>query len=107
MWILWQVYYADARETPGWKVVLRKEVRGRRISRDLDVVEPEGLFAMGRDADHEGLPVEEDVLEENRGQLPTGHNIRREEVIAPIQDDWEFVARDLGDSGSSSEEEVL
>ena len=82
-------------------------MRGRRISRDLDVVEPEGLFAMGRDADHEGLPVEEDVLEENRGQLPTGHNIRREEVIAPIQDDWEFVARDLGDSGSSSEEEVL
>ena len=86
---------------------MKKEVRGRRISRDVDVVDPEGLFAMGRDADHEGLPIDEDVLEENRGELPTGHNIRREEVIAPISDDWEFVARDVGESGSSEEEEGL
>ena len=107
MWEPAQVYYVDAREIPGWKVVLRKEVRGRRISRDLDVVEQEGLFAMGRDADHKSLAVDEDGLEENRRQLPTGHNIRREEVLAPIPDNWEFVARDMGESGSSSEEEVL
>jgi hypothetical protein len=104
MWDPWQVYYAEACETPSWKVVLRKEVRGRRISGALDVVEPEGLFAMGRDADHEGLPIDEDVLEKNHGQLPTSHNIRRQEVFASIVDDWEFVARDVGESGSLSEE---
>jgi hypothetical protein len=93
MWDPWQVYYAEACETPSWKVVLRKEV-----------VEPEGLFAMGRDADHEGLPIDEDVLEKNHGQLPTSHNIRRQEVFASIVDDWEFVARDVGESGSLSEE---
>jgi hypothetical protein len=41
----------------------------------VDVVEPEGLFAMDRDADHEGLPIDEVIMEENHRQLPTGHNI--------------------------------
>ena len=62
-------------------------MRGRRISRDLDVVEQEGLFAMERDVDHEGLPIDKDVVEENHKKLPTGHNIRREEVLASIPDD--------------------
>jgi hypothetical protein len=59
-----QVYYADAQESPRWKIVLRKDVRGRHVSGEAGGAEEEGLFAMGRDADHEALPVDHISLEE-------------------------------------------
>jgi len=50
-----QVFYSDATEAPGWRVILRKEVRGRRVlPNDSEDAEAE-LFQMGDDEDFDGL----------------------------------------------------
>jgi hypothetical protein len=102
-----QVYYANEREEPSWRVVLRKEVRGRQITREVHEAEEEGLFAMGRDADHAGLPVEVVIPEEIRPRAQTGRNIRREDIFGDTGEDWEFLERDVGESSSSLEDELL
>lgn len=42
-----QVFFSEARESPGWRVVLRKEVRGRRILPNNEDDEDAELFQMG------------------------------------------------------------
>jgi hypothetical protein len=101
-----QVYYADAHEEPRWRIVLRREVHGQRISGEDGVAEAEGLFEMGGDVDHEGLLIPKIIIEENRRTLCTGRNIHLKEVFEPTRDDWKFLKRDVGDSGSSSNEEM-
>ena len=68
-------------------------------------VEDAGMFVIGDDVLHEGLHVQAVIPEVPEAPLPTGRNIRREDTV----DAW--LARvqepelDLGESGSSSEEE--
>ena len=50
-----QVFYCDATEAPGWKVVLRKEVRGKRVLPNNEDETKAELFEMGKDGDFEGL----------------------------------------------------
>jgi len=97
------VYFADAREEPGWKVILRKEVRGRRVYGNHSVSEDGPLFAIGEDDDHEGLRAPEHVAEDNPGRVETSRVVREEEAV--LLDDWNLGDRDLGESGSSSDGE--
>lgn len=53
-WHCEQVFYSNAREALGWKIVLRKEVRGRRVLLTNEISEEPPLFQMGRDEDFEG-----------------------------------------------------
>jgi hypothetical protein len=41
-----QIYYIDAHEEHGWRIVLRQEVRGRHINGEDGMAEAEGLIAM-------------------------------------------------------------
>ena len=50
-----QVFFSDEEDQPGWKVVLRTEVRGRRIDSEMEAEEEPEMFAMGSDADFAGL----------------------------------------------------
>jgi hypothetical protein len=50
-----QVFFCNAHDEPGWKVVLRKEIRGKRIFQSVGVAEDRGMFQPSEDADHEGL----------------------------------------------------
>ena len=100
-----QVFFADARENPGWKVVLRKEVRSRRVHGNVGAIEDRGMFAMGEDVEHEGLRAPEIILEENAAPLPTRRNIRREDALAQWLEEVPVGDHDLGESGTSSEEE--
>lgn len=50
-----QVFYCEARETPGWKVVLRKAVRGRQVLPEQEEETEAVVFNMGDDEDFEGL----------------------------------------------------
>lgn len=50
-----QVFFSDEEDEPGWKVVLRTEVRGRRIDSEMEEVEEIPMFAMGSDYDFAGL----------------------------------------------------
>lgn len=100
-----QVFFADAREEPRWKVILRKEVRGRRVSGNMGAFEDGGMFSMGEDVEHEGLRAPEVILEENSAALETGRRIRREDAFAQWLEEVHVEDQNLGESGTSSEEE--
>ena len=69
-----QVFYSTARESPGWRVVLRKEVRGKRILPTTN--DDEGsLFGMGRDEDYEGLRPDREVGEHELPTASTGVDV--------------------------------
>ena len=76
-----QVYYSEALESPGWQVVLRKEVRGKRVvPNNSEDVQPQ-MFEMGIDEDFDGLRPDREVGE---GQVPaaaTGETV----VLEPIR----------------------
>jgi hypothetical protein len=78
-----QVFYSNARESPGWRVVLRKEVRGRRVvPNNESETEPE-LFQMGQDEDFEGLRPDREVGEQAVEAATTGENVILEPVFRP------------------------
>jgi hypothetical protein len=56
-----QVYFSDDEEELGWKVVMRTEVRGRRVDNETGDEEEPQMFAMGQDAEYEGLQVGTEV----------------------------------------------
>ena len=70
-----QVFYSDAKESPGWRVVLRKEVRGRRVLPNTNNEDDAELFQMGRDEDFEGLRPDRDVGEQELPPAATGVNV--------------------------------
>lgn len=76
-----QVFFSTARESPGWRVVLRKEVRGRRILPSNDDDEETELFQMGEDEDFEGLRPDRNVGEEELEAAATGEDVLLEPVI--------------------------
>lgn len=76
-----QVFYAEAREAPGWKVVLRKEVRGRRVLPSTGEDRETELFNMGDDEDFEGLRPDREVGENPGDEIFTGQDVELEEVL--------------------------
>jgi hypothetical protein len=93
-----QVFFCDAHDEPGWKLVLQKEIRAKRIFQSVGVVEDEGMFHTGRDADHE-------VPEFDPPPMRTGRNLRREDAFGPFQEENIVFDRDVGGSGTSSSDE--
>lgn len=61
---------------------------------------------MGGDVDHEGLLILKVIIEENRRTSYIGRNIHLKEVFGPTGDDWKFLKWDVGNSRSSSDEEM-
>lgn len=101
-----QVFFADAKEEPGWKVILRNElIRGQRVVGNFGAVQVAGMFGMDDDADHEGLRTPKVILEENDAPLPTRRTVRREDAIVERLDEIPEVDLQVGESGSSSEED--
>ena len=100
-----QIFFADAREDPGWKVILRREVRSRRVHGNVGAFEDRGIFYVGEDVEQEGLRVPKDIPEENRAQLMTGRTIRHEDAYIQWLDQGRTGHEDLGESSTSDEEE--
>lgn len=50
-----QVFFADDINNPGWKVVLRKEVRGVRVESSKDAMPEIQCLSLGNDTEHAGL----------------------------------------------------
>lgn len=78
-----QVFYSNAREAPGWKVVLRNEVRSRRVLTQNEGNGEARLFDMGEDDDFEGLRPEKEVGEGPLPTVPSGHNVVVQEILRP------------------------
>lgn len=69
------VFYSQASEAPGWRVVLREEVRGRRVLPNHVEEEDAELFQMGEDKDFDGLRPEREVGEEQVPAACTGQDV--------------------------------
>jgi hypothetical protein len=100
-----QVFFCDAHDEPGWKLVLRKEVRGKRIFQTVGAAQDEGMFHIGQDEDHEGLRPRTDVPEFDLPPVRIGRNLRRQDAFGPFGEENIVFDRDVGGSGSSSSDE--
>jgi len=99
-----QVFFSDEEDSPGWRVVLRTEVRGRRIDNENEDEEEAVMFAMGEDVDFEGLRPPPEILETNLNPLPTGRNIQMYEMFNQVaQENADVFDRDVGESSDDDD----
>jgi len=96
-----QVFWSDAPELPGWRLVLRREIRGRRVDNFSSESERSLLFARGRDSDYEGLRPPQILSEDVQSRPGTEREVRREDVLGEAVMEDELFDRDLGDSSDS------
>jgi len=101
-----QVFFCVSVDEPGWKVILRKEVRGRRVVGNIGGEEGRGTFGAGRDVDHATLHPPTVIAEEGLEVPRTGRRLRREDLLAEwIEEPNVLFDGDVGESGPSSEED--
>jgi hypothetical protein len=94
-----QVFFSNDLLCPGWKVVCRTEVRGRRIDKNACTESDDGLFGLGRTADHEGLQAEVMFPEVHQASLATGRHLQRHDIFQPVMEEVNpLFDRDLGES---------
>jgi hypothetical protein len=99
-----QVFFSDVEEEAGWRVVLRTEVRGRRIDSDRQEEEEIPMFAMGSDIDFAGLRAPDIIPETEADPLPTGRNIRLNDILNEVLGEQAVVFdRDVGESSEDGE----
>jgi len=98
-----QVFFSDDEEEPGWKVVLKTEVRGHRIDNEIEEEELE-MFAMGRDSDFEGLRAATEDPESIPEPMEGGRNIEVQQVFNDLgNDDASLYDRDIGESSKDED----
>ena len=94
-----QVYFSDCIESPGWKVVIRTEPRGKRVVSGENDVHEGLIFRQGRDQDYEGLRVPADILEDPIPSLPGGRVVHVQHNMDQIEPETDGVFdRDIGES---------
>jgi hypothetical protein len=104
-----QVFFCDNRAQPGWKVILRREVRGRKVHEAMGTDDGHGMFNAGAVGDHEGLRAPRELPEVLADPIQCGRNVRVTEALEELVHNAEVVHKDIGESGfssSESEEEV-
>lgn len=79
-----QVFFLDEDEEPGWKVVLRTEVWGRRIDSKMEEEEEIPIFSMGSDSVSVGLRAPETIPETTLDPIPTGRHIQLNEILNEV-----------------------
>jgi len=98
------VFFSDVEEEPGWRVVLRTEVRGRRIDNNIEEEDVNPMFDMGADVDFEGLRAPDVIPETHPDPLPTGRNIRLNDILNEVLGEQSLVFdRDVGESSEEDE----
>ena len=104
LYIATKFFFSDEEDEPGWRVVLRTDVRGRRVDSEMEEHEEIPMFAMGADLDFQGLRAPDEVPESNPDPLPSGRNIRINEVLNEVMEEEAVVFdRDLGESSEEGD----
>ena len=99
-----QVFFSDEEDNPGWKVVLRTDVRGRRVDSEMEERDEIPMFAMGADNEFQGLRAPEEVPEGNPDPMPSGRNVRLNQVLNEVlEEEASLFDRDLGESSEEGE----
>jgi hypothetical protein len=98
-----QIFFSNEEDEPGWKVVLRTEVRGHRIDSKMEEEEEAQLFAMGSDADFPGLRAPEIIPESVPNPVPIGRTIALNEILNEVvQEEAIVFDRDVGESSDDN-----
>lgn len=90
-----QVFFSRDKESPGWRVVLRKEVRGRKVIPNNEDDDDAQLCAMGQDEDFEGLRPDREVGEQEVDMAETGEDV----ILQPIMRRNKITRRGRGSRG--------
>ena len=99
-----QVFFSDVEDSPGWKVVLRTEVRGRRVDNEVEEDDVIPMFAMGSDVDFACLRAPNTIPETQPDPLPTCRNIRLNDILNEALGEQATVFdRDVGESSEDDE----
>lgn len=77
-----QVFFLNNEDDLGWKVVLRTEVRGRRIDNEIEEEEESEIFRMEANNDFGGLPTACDRSKVDQEPLWTGKNVNINNILA-------------------------
>ena len=102
--IVTKLFFSDVEEEPGWRVVLRTEVQGRRIDSDRHEEEEIPMFAMGSDIDFAKLHAPDIIPETQPDPLPIGRNIRLNDILNEVLGEQAVVFdRDVGESSEEGE----
>ena len=97
-----QVFFSDEEDEPGWKVVLRTEVRGRRVDIQMEEEEP-NMFAMGRDVDFVGLREIDRIDEVNEDIFGGGRDIEVNKLLNEYREENAMFDRDVGESSEDEQ----
>lgn len=99
-----QVFFSDDEDERGWKVVLRTEVKGRRIDSDMEEAEEAEIFRMGAYNDFAGLSAASDNVEPDEDPLSTERDIDMNDNLGEGVDEVSLLFnRDVGESSGEDE----
>jgi len=94
-----QIFFSDVEEDPGWKIVLRAEVRGRRVDTEMHDEEEAEIFRMGENVKFEGLRAATEIEEVHGIPMRTGRDIGMNKILGErIQDEAEVFVGEVGES---------
>ena len=101
-WTCQQLFFGDVLEMPGWRVVLRREVRGQRVENSSDSTGRSILCIVGDDNDYEGLHAPPSISEDMPPRRQTAREIQRENLFQEPQRPDQVLEQELGDSSESN-----
>jgi len=79
-----QVFFSDTLKLVGWRVVLQREVRGRRMDNLTSESGTPLLFERGRDDNFEGLRAPEIISEDIQSRQGGGTVLQRQDVFKQL-----------------------
>ena len=99
-----QIFFSDDEEELGWKVVLRTEVRGRRVDNEMEEEEEGEIFRIGENNDFPGLSAASVFSETDPAPLPTGRDVDMNDILGEgVEEASLFFDRDVGESSEEDE----
>ena len=96
-----QLFFSDVLERPGWRVVLRREVRGQRVHNSRDDCGRSLLFPAESDNDYEGLRAPPSISEDMPLRRETAREVERDNLFHERERAEQVFDEDLGDSSQS------
>ena len=97
-----QVFYSECPKSPGWRVVIRTEPRGRRVVATSTDMQEGLLFQSTRDDESDALRVPDVVSEDPQESANGGQYVRVESVVDNTEaETTEVFDRAVGESSES------
>ena len=95
----YQIFFSNDEDEPSWRVILRTEVRGRRVDSQMEQEEESEMFDMGRDDDFYGLRAAAELSGNHPHLVGGGRNNEVNKVVNQVVEDISIMFdKDIGES---------